>query len=191
MAGGNLINYPEDVGTPTANLLLVKILLNSVISTKGARFATADISNFYVETPLKRPEFARVRLSDIPEEIIREYNLHEKATADGWVYMRIVRGMYGLPQAGANAHDELSERLEKEGYYQSKIVPGLWKHKTRPTLFALIIDDFGIKYMSEDDLNHLIKTLQQYYDVTVDYDGKEYVKIELDICNSKNTYVSV
>jgi FtsP/CotA-like multicopper oxidase with cupredoxin domain len=30
--------------------------------------------------------------------------------------------------------------------------------------------------MSEDDLNHLVKTLQQYYDVTVDYNGKEYVK---------------
>jgi len=29
--GGNLINYLEDVGTPTANLLLIKILLNSVI----------------------------------------------------------------------------------------------------------------------------------------------------------------
>ena len=34
--GGNLINYPEDVGTQTANLLLIKIFLNSVISTPGA-----------------------------------------------------------------------------------------------------------------------------------------------------------
>ena len=42
--GGNLINYPNDVGTPTANLLLIKIFLNSVISTRGARFANADIS---------------------------------------------------------------------------------------------------------------------------------------------------
>jgi hypothetical protein len=54
--GGNLINYPEDVGTPTANMLLVKILLNSIISTKGARFANADIANFYLMTPLKRQE---------------------------------------------------------------------------------------------------------------------------------------
>jgi len=29
--GGNLINYPDDVGVPTANLLLIKIFLNSVI----------------------------------------------------------------------------------------------------------------------------------------------------------------
>ena len=33
--GGDRINYPEDVGTPTADMLLVKLLLNSVISTKG------------------------------------------------------------------------------------------------------------------------------------------------------------
>jgi hypothetical protein len=42
-----------------------------------------DISNFYLETPLKRPEYAQVRLSDIPEEIIWEYNLREIATPDG------------------------------------------------------------------------------------------------------------
>ena len=27
MMGGNLINYPDDIGVPTANLLLVKIFL--------------------------------------------------------------------------------------------------------------------------------------------------------------------
>jgi hypothetical protein len=32
-AGGDRINYPEDVGTPTADMTLVKIFLNSVIST--------------------------------------------------------------------------------------------------------------------------------------------------------------
>jgi len=131
--GGNLIHYPEDVGTPMASLLLVKILLNSVISTPGARFATADIANFYLNTPLKRPKYVKIRLSDIPEEVTREYKLHEIATEDGWVYLRVARGMYGLPQSGANSHDELEERLNKEDYSQSKIVPGLWRHKTRPT----------------------------------------------------------
>jgi hypothetical protein len=81
--GGNLINYPDDVGTPTANLLLIKILLNSVISTPGAKFATADISNFYLMSPLmKRPEYAKIRLSDIPE--------CEKPTPDGWVYIMVI-----------------------------------------------------------------------------------------------------
>jgi hypothetical protein len=81
--GGNLIRYPDDVGTLTANLLLIKIFLNSIISTNGAKFATADLSNFYLMTPLKRPEYGRVKLTDIPVEIIEGYKLHEKATADG------------------------------------------------------------------------------------------------------------
>ena len=45
VVGGNRINYPGDVGTPTADMLLAKILFNSVISTKNARFMTGDIKN--------------------------------------------------------------------------------------------------------------------------------------------------
>ena len=63
---GNLINYPKDVGTNTATLLLIKIFLNSVISTLGVHFLSIDLANFYLMTPLKRPEFAKIKLSDIP-----------------------------------------------------------------------------------------------------------------------------
>ena len=69
--GGNLINYPDNVGTLTADLLLIKIFINSTISTDRAKFATADLSNFYLMTPLKRPEYGRVKLTDIPDEIIK------------------------------------------------------------------------------------------------------------------------
>ena len=34
--GGNHINYPGAVATPTADMLVAKLLFNSVISTKGA-----------------------------------------------------------------------------------------------------------------------------------------------------------
>ncbi len=84
-----LINYPDDVGTPTANLLLIKIFLNSIISTDDAKFPTADISNFYLMTPLKWPESVKVKLKDIPNDIVREYNLHDIATPDGWGYIRV------------------------------------------------------------------------------------------------------
>ena len=177
---GNLICYPNDVGTPTADLLLIKIFLNSVISTPGARFATADISNFYLMTPLHRPEYAKIRLSDIPDKVIEEYNLHEKATPDGWVYVKVTKGMYGLPQAGSLAHDLLETRLNKAGYFKSKIAPGLWKHKSRNLQFVLVVDDFGIKYLNDNDLDHLITTLEEHYQVKVDKEGKEFVKIELD-----------
>jgi hypothetical protein len=53
------------------------------------------------------------------------------------------------------------------------LVPALWKHKTRPTQFALIVDNFGIKYFTKNDLDHLSNSLKKYYDVKVDLDGKE------------------
>ena len=74
--GGNRICYPGDVGTPTASLDLVKLQLNSVVSRPGAKFACFDISNFYLETPLHRPEYVHIKLSDIPQEFIDEYDLH-------------------------------------------------------------------------------------------------------------------
>ena len=64
-------------------MLVAKLLFNSVVSTKGAKFMTADISNFYLNTPLTRPEYIRLKLTDIPDEIILEYKLKQKATADG------------------------------------------------------------------------------------------------------------
>ncbi len=91
--GGNLINYPDDVGTPTTNLLLIKIFLNSVILTKGAKFANADLANFYLMTPLKRPEYAKIKLTNIPKEVIKEYKLHEYVTPDRWVYIKVIQVM--------------------------------------------------------------------------------------------------
>jgi len=51
--GGNLVNFPGDCSTPTADLLLVKLLLNSIISTTNAKFMTLDIKDFYLMTPMK------------------------------------------------------------------------------------------------------------------------------------------
>jgi hypothetical protein len=64
--------------------------------------------------------------------------------------------MYGLPQAGSLGHDLLTQHLNDEGYFQSKIVPGFWKHKTKPIQFVLVVDNFGIKYLKKEDLAHLI-----------------------------------
>ena len=99
VVGGDRVNYPGAVATPTADMLVAKLLFNSVISTKGAKFMTADISNFYLNTPLTRPEYIRLKLTDIPDKIIMEYKLKQKATPDESIYLKVTKGMYGLPQA--------------------------------------------------------------------------------------------
>jgi hypothetical protein len=73
-----------------------KILWNSVISTEGARFPGADIKNMYLETPLDRFEYMKMPIALIPADIIAHYNLNKKVL-DGYVYMEIRKGMYGLP----------------------------------------------------------------------------------------------
>ncbi len=44
---GDRVHYLFNAGMPTADLLTIKLLINSVISTPGARFFTRDIKNFY------------------------------------------------------------------------------------------------------------------------------------------------
>ena len=88
--------------------------------------------------------------------------------------------MYGLPQAGRLANKLLEKRLNKEGYYQSKLVPGLWKHKTRAIQFTLVVDDFGVKYERKRDAQHLMETLKRYYPVSEDWKGNRYIGITLN-----------
>ena len=59
--GGNRITFPGNVNTPTESFELAKLVFNSVLSRPGAKFTTFDICNFYLQTPLDRPEYARIK----------------------------------------------------------------------------------------------------------------------------------
>ena len=50
--GGNLISYLDVCGTPTADILTIKLLFNRVISMPNAKFMTIDIKDFYLMTPM-------------------------------------------------------------------------------------------------------------------------------------------
>jgi hypothetical protein len=71
--GGNCIRYPAGiVGSNTALLELVKLLLNSVLSQKGAWFSSIDPKNVYLDTHMPDPEYACIKISDIPDDFIEE-----------------------------------------------------------------------------------------------------------------------
>ena len=76
---------------------------------------TMDISNFYLMTPLKQPEYICMKLADILQEIIEEYKLLDKATPDGSIYIEATKGMYGLLQAGLLANKLLEKCLNAKG----------------------------------------------------------------------------
>ncbi len=147
VAGGDRVHYPYE---PTANLLTIKLLINSVILMPGTRFFMMDIKNFYLCTPMSQYKYMRLKLSDMPEDVIAHYKLLNIATPDGYVYCEIRQGMYGLPQAGIITQELLAKRLKEHGYSQSKTTPGLWKHKWRPVWFSLFVNDFGVKYIGKE-----------------------------------------
>jgi hypothetical protein len=107
VAGGDRVHYPGDAGTPTADLLTIKLLLNSIISTPNAKFMTVDIKDFYLNTPMARYEYMRLWIADMSEDVIAHYKLTDIATHDGYIYCKIQKGMYGLPQAGIIAQQLL------------------------------------------------------------------------------------
>jgi hypothetical protein len=176
--GGNLIEYPSDCSTKTAGLTTTKILFNSTIATPNAKFMCLDVKHFYLNTPMACYEYMHLPLAIIPEEIIQAYDLRALAY-NSWVNIEIRKSMYGLPQASKLANDLLQERLAQHGYHPVQHTHGLWRHDTHPIAFSLVVDDFGVKYVGEENACHLHDTLNKYYKTSVDWAGKLYCGITL------------
>jgi hypothetical protein len=104
-------------------------------------------------------------LSLFPQDIIDHYGLNDKAL-NGYVYMEICKGMYGLPQAGILANKLLKKCLAIHGYYKQPHTPGLFRHESCPVWFNLAVDNFGIKYIGKENLQHLYDALcKETYDI--------------------------
>ena len=90
--GGNNISYDGETSTPTptTDLKLTKIFLNSVISTQHSQLSTIDIKDFYLHTFLKDPEYMTLPLSIIPTDIIQHYSLHSIQN-NNKIYIKIVK----------------------------------------------------------------------------------------------------
>ena len=87
-AGGNLINYPHELTTQTADLTTTKVLWNSTISTQNARYMCIGINNMYLATPMDRFEYMKMAVELIPTKFMETYNLHTKIK-NGFIYMQI------------------------------------------------------------------------------------------------------
>jgi hypothetical protein len=177
--GGNLINCPFELTTHTTDMVSSKLLWNSTISTKGAHFSGANIKNMYLDTPLDWYEYMKMPLSLFSQDINEHYGLLNKVV-NGYVYMKIRKGMYGLPQAGILTNKLLKKHLAKHAYYEQPHTPGLWKHESHQIWFNLAVDNLGIKYIGKDNLQHLYNALwKEAYDIAKDRAGKLYCGINL------------
>ena len=86
--GGYRLDFPGATTTHCASLTTTKCLLDSTMSTPGARFMTLDIKYFYYGTAMAWYEYMKLALACIPDEIIEQYSLGT-LSSKGWVYLEI------------------------------------------------------------------------------------------------------
>jgi hypothetical protein len=151
---------------------------NSVLSTEGAKFICLNIKNFYLMAPLDRFKYMKMPLSLFPSWTRKQYNL-EKHAKNGFVYIEMRRAIWGLTQAGILANKLLRKRLLPHGYYECRHTPGLWRHLTRPISFTLVVNDFGVIYVGQEHIEHLIECIKEKYELTKDWSGDLYCGIKL------------
>jgi hypothetical protein len=87
--------------------------------------------------------------------IQEQYNL-KKLAYKGYMHLEMWQSVRGLPQVGILANKCLRCKLAPNGYFEHISTPSLWYHETWPILFTLVVDDFGVKYVNQEDINHLI-----------------------------------
>ena len=49
---------------------------------------TTDIKNFYLCTPMTCFEYMQLKLSNLPDDVVRHYKLADKVTKDGYVTLK-------------------------------------------------------------------------------------------------------
>jgi hypothetical protein len=111
--------------------------------------------------------------------IQEEYNLKVLAY-NGYVHLEMQQAVWSLPQVGILANKCLQRKLAPFGYFEHISTPGLWYHKTWPILFTLVVDNFGVKYINQDDINHLIVSINKTYALTENWMGNLYCGICLN-----------
>ena len=177
--GGNLLDYEGNTKTPTADLITLKLLINSVLSTPQAKFMTTDMKNFYLETALKKKQHVFLPADLLPDEITQACNLQDKIH-NGKICMQINAGICGLKEAGALANQQPQQHLAPCGHAPSRCAPGLRKHSLGRVIFGSIVDDFAVKHTDRSQAEHLIQALKdKHEDIEVNWEGNELCGINL------------
>jgi hypothetical protein len=76
--------------------------------------------------------------------------------------------VWGLPQVGILANKCLCHKLAPFTFYESTNTPGLWCHKSRPITFTLLVDNFGVKFVNKNNVDHLISSIKKMYTLIKD-----------------------
>ena len=67
----------------------------------------ADVKDYFLATFMLEPEYMKIQYKLFPEEIGIAYNLDSKVDENGFIHIKIKKGMYGLKQADILVYTQL------------------------------------------------------------------------------------
>ena len=105
----------------------------------------------------------RIHSKYFPLDIRDQYQIEVLIAVDGYIYLKIIKGVYGLKQVAIIAYNQIILYMESHGYYPVPFTTGLWTHKTIKTKKISCVDDFGVKYFSRDYSYHILDSLKNQY----------------------------
>ena len=82
--------------------------------------------------------------------------------------MEIRITLYGLFKSSVLAAKKLAADLKPYEYYKVSKTNGLWKHKSCPISYTLVVHDFGVSYVNKADAEHLKAVLNAHYPMKID-----------------------
>jgi len=112
-------------------------------------------------------------------KIINKYNI-DHLIDNEFIIGEISKGIYRLPQFGWLAYDKLAKHLTIRGFTPTLHPSGLFKQQTTNVTFFLVVDDFGIKFIHQEDAQHLVDHLNKYYKTTVNWNRKLFCDMRLE-----------
>ena len=126
--GGNkTCAYSGPTSSPVADISLIKIHWNSVISDRrnlgtDTRYGTLDLKDFYLKSTLPQPEWITIPVKDIPTSLLAKHDL-KKFVVDGHILCRVDGTMYGHPLLAAEQTLHLSHTYLNTILYKIQIYP--------------------------------------------------------------------
>ena len=176
--GGDRSSYTGRKSAKTAELEAVKGLMTAAVHEK-AHLTAADIKDFYLAEPMERAEYLKIPVRLFSDAILDELALRPYIE-NGFIHMEVVRTMYGLPQAGLLAQIGLVKLLNANGYIEDSIIPMLFTHRTNGIIFTLVVDDFLIKWRTQESIDHLLGVLRSKYEITSDIAASKYLGMTIE-----------
>jgi hypothetical protein len=145
-------------------------MLCSDAVSSDSNLGSADATDFYLGADLPSPQSIKMHCDAFDSQTSLDLGftpcIKTEPSGKTYVYCDIARTVPGLGASGLLSQLRLLAQLCSFDFLQTA-TPCLFRHRTRDITFALVVDDFLIRYKDIGDLHHFTTCLSELFHVKV------------------------